>query len=261
MTVLHACASINQNEQLEDDDDAGIAYPFIAEPESIGRNGPEESFVIKSAVGDREYSIQIPGSAHDYDVQVPIADIGETDQDILSGKKSRSTPNTVATDREMLSTMPRINQEHPSDSALVDSAFGVYESEGPKQAPSYTLGLARIKELYKRHQYELALIEANHLLTFFANSSQLNKMKGTLLIKLHNQPLAEKAWIRALELDPSDRALRGALDRLQKRLMNSGRAQGIQKPAGPPEPIPTPVGTPPSSDDGIVTGEKRGQPP
>ena len=231
--------------------DTDIAYPFVAEPESLGRNGPQETFVIKSAVGDREYSIEIPGSANDYDVQVPISDIGVSDPDILSGKKTRNTANPVSTDREMLAGMPRIDRA--GDTSLVDSAFGVGSSDGPQQAPSYTLGLAKIKELFKKRQYELALVEVNSLLTFFANSPQLNKMKGTLLLRMYNPPLAEKAWIRALELDPDDRPLRAALDRLQKRIVNSGKSHGPSRPSGPAKPIPSAIGTPPPRDEGVLT--------
>ena len=251
--ILLSSACVSPRTYDESTGDSDIAYPFVAEPESLGRNGPQETFIIKSAVGDREYSIEIPGSANDYDVQVPISDLGISDPDILSGKKNRDTSSPVSTDREMLAGMPRIDRDHASDTSLVDSAFGVANSDGPKQAPSYTLGLAKIKELYKKRQYELALVEVNSLLTFFANSPQLNKMKGTLLLRLYNPPLAEKAWIRALELDPDDRPLRAALDRLQKRIINSGKSHGSSRPPGPSKPIPSAIGTPPPRDEGVLT--------
>jgi hypothetical protein len=260
LTLVTSCATKNSIFGGEPETDTAIAYPFVAETPAIGKDGPGESFVIKSAVGDKEYSIEIPGAANDYDVQVPIADIGVTDPDVLSGKKSKDTPNPVSTDREMLANMPRIDREHATDTALVDSAFGVGSADGPKQAPSYTLGLAKIKELFKRRQYELALVEVNSLLTFYANSPQLNKMKGTLLLRMHNQPLAEKAWIRALELDPDDRQLRAALDRLQRRMVNSGRAFGPTRPQGPPKGIPAPIGSEPPRDEGVLSSGSKVRP-
>lgn len=230
-----------------------IAYPFADEAESIGKNGPEDKFIIKSAVGDREYTIEIPGAARDYDVQVPLADLGESDTDVTSGKRPKSLGNPVQTDKEMVAALPRLDKDRPTDTAMLDSAFGVGNADGPRQSPSYTLGMAKVNEYYKRRQYEFALVELNNMLAFYPNSPKLHKMKGTVLIKMRNLSLAELAWIKALELDPTDRVVRQALDKLQKRIVASGKAVTPGTPLDQPPQVVTPVGSlPPKKEDALA---------
>lgn len=230
-----------------------IAYPFVDEARSLGRNGPEEKFVIKSAVGDREYTIEIPGAARDYDVQVPLGDLGETDGDVIAGRKPKQLASPVTTDKEMVAALPRLDKSRATDSALMDSAFGVGQTDGPKQSPSYTLGLAKVGDFYKRRQYEYALVEANNMLAFYPNSPQLHKMKGSILLKMRNLSLAELAWIRALELDPNDKVVRKALERLQKRIVQTGQSAASPTAATQPQQVPTPVGTlPPQKEDALA---------
>ena len=50
---------------------------------------------------------------------------------------------------------------------------------------------------------------------------QSHKMKGTVLMKMQNWQLAEKSWLRALDLAPHDAALRRGLERLQARIAKS----------------------------------------
>lgn len=217
--------------------DAGIegqiAYPFVEETRPLGTAGAatssDEKFIIRSAVGDREYSVEIPGGARDYDVMVPLGELGDAASGTGAsvGKPPRTLASAVRTDQEITKDLPRLEQRRPTDSAMLDQAFGVAESEGPEQAPSYTLGLARINEYYKKRDFEYCLIEVNQLLAFYPTSPKLLKMKGTVLLKLRQEALAERAWTRALDLAPSDRGLAKALERLRKRI-------GMTAPAGPP---------------------------
>jgi hypothetical protein len=246
---LGACASGGNGDGGGDEDllTGTIAYPFVDETKVLGDDRPaDDRFVIRSAVGGREYTIEIPGAARDYDVQVPLADLGESDDDVLSGKRPKAIGSPVATDQEMVATMPQLQKDRATDTALMDSAFGAGGAEGPRQAPSYTLGLAKVNELYKRRQYEFALVELNNMIAFYPNSPKLQKMKGTVLVKMRNLPLAELAWIKALELDPRDKGVRAALARLQKRLVQTGAA-----PAGLPldQDIPKPIGTVPPAQE------------
>ena len=130
--------------------------------------------------------IEIPRAATDYDVTVPLA---------VAKGQSEPEPrvrNPELTDKELVSEFPKPDDESLRDRALLDKAFGVSEQEGPRQAPSYTLNLAKIAKFYKQRKYEFALIEANNMLAFYPNSAQLYKMKGTVLLRLGNRKLAEK---------------------------------------------------------------------
>jgi predicted Zn-dependent protease len=117
-----------------------------------------------------------------------------------------------------VSDLPSVEKSNPAGTAFMDKAFGVGKSGGPGQDPSYTLGLARIMHQFKAKQFEYTLIEINNLLGFYPNSPKLHKMKGTIYIKLRNYTLAERSWIRALELDPQDRVLKESLARLQQKI-------------------------------------------
>ncbi len=247
--VASSCASdgVDPNEAIMH---GTIQYPFSS-TDPIGLNREQEKFVIRSAVGGSEYTIEIPGGARDFDVEVPLAAIhGGENNNLLGGRpKDLATPN--ATDKELVNALPSLARKRPTDTAMMDGAFGVGEHNGPRQAPSYSLGISKATKYYKKRQFEYALIEINNMLAFYPNSPKLLKMKGTCLIKMRNLQLAELAWIKALELTPRDKTLRRGVERLQKRIIAVGKtSQGIslEKPYN----VPTPVGTPSRNTEGAI---------
>ncbi len=199
-----------------------ISYPFADQTRPIGRDASQERFVIRSVKGGAEYIVEIPHGAEDYDISIPMTSL-PTDE----GKIKVQNPQL--TDRELLSTMPGPNQDQERDRSLLEDAMGVGTPDGPEQGPSYSLGLAKIMELYKKRDYEYALIEVNQLLSYYPNAARLYKMKGTILLKTGDLQLAEKAWIRAAELDPNDRAIQKGIERLRKR-------QELQQKTAPGKP-------------------------
>src|SRR4051794_22782828 len=101
-SLLGACASSGAEDRegsvADEIRNGNIAYPFVDETESLGREREDqdkERFIIRSAVGDHEYSVEIPGAARDFDVQVPLGDLGEKDPDVLNGKKPKSLGSPV----------------------------------------------------------------------------------------------------------------------------------------------------------------------
>jgi hypothetical protein len=245
-SLLFACATGSSYDPGEEMRGAPISFPFVDEEKPLDLDGPGEKFVIRSAVGAREYAIEIPGAGQDYDVQMPIADMGEKDPEVLAGTKPRNLPSPRQTDQELVGAMPRLERARESDTSFMDEAFGVGPSGGPRQAPSYTLGIARINRYYKERQLEYCLVEINALLSFYPTAVQLHKMKGTVLIKMRQFKLAEQAWTKALQLDPQDRSIRRALNRLQKRMMPPP-SQGEAPPSlsVPPLPDSMPESPPP----------------
>jgi tetratricopeptide (TPR) repeat protein len=130
--------------------------------------------------------------------------------------------------------MPKVNAQTEAELALLNKAFGVGEKDGPKQSPSYIMGIAKINGYYKERNYEYALIEINNLLTYYPTSEKLYKMKGTVLVKLGNLELAEKSWLRASELDPTDAVVRKGIDRLRKQITFNNQAMlNRQQPTAP----------------------------
>lgn len=213
-----------------------ISYPFVAETKRLGNNGQKSPFVIRSAVGASEYSVEIPENSGKYDIAIPLAEI--------SGKPSTSSGNTSArdakgmnpatTDKELVAALPDLAKNKPDETAMLDSAFGVGSPEGPVQSPSYTIGIAKVNQLYRERSFELALIELNNLLAFYPNSPKLLKMKGTLLVKTGNRDLAMRSWQRAYDLTPGDMALKRSIDRLNERIIAEQNARGMTKQTAPP---------------------------
>lgn len=209
-----------------------ISYPFTDHTRPIGKDTSGERFVIRSVRGGAEYIVEIPHGADDYDISIPM-----TALPVDEGKIKVQNPQL--TDRELLSTMPGPSKDQERDRSVLEEAMGVGAAEGPEQGPSYSLGLAKIMQLYKNRDYEYALIEVNQLLTYYPNAARLYKMKGTILLKTGDLQLAEKAWLRAAELDPTDRALQKGIERLRSRMqlqqkMSPGKPQSKSKKAKKP---------------------------
>lgn len=192
--------------------DGQISYPFPATTESIGKDPASDRFIIRSVKGQSEYIVEIPDGGDDYDIMVPMQGMSG------GGGEVRQDPkNPQLTDRELLSAMPRPDADQERDRAMLEDSLGVGADEASEQGPSYSLGLAKVNEFYKTRQFEFALIEINQLLSYYPNAARLYKMKGTILLKTGELDLAEKAWMRALELDPKDKGIERGLERLRKR--------------------------------------------
>ena len=189
-----------------------ISYPFYSESHLVGRSQRQDPFVIRTVKGDTEYIVEIPYAAEDYDIEIPLGEILPAD------KKNQHFKNAQVTDRELVSSMPKLSAATEEEKALLDKAFGVASNGGPRQAPSYTIGLNRVIENYKKNHYELSLVEINNLLSFYPTSVRLHKMKGTILIKLGNFKLAERSWLRASELNPNDPVILRGINKLRERM-------------------------------------------
>ncbi len=208
--LLTHCAT---NEKiLSENNSLPIAPPVEFSTTPLGKNTNSDKVIIKSMTTDSEFSVELPGGPTDYDLEVPLAQVTHKNQ-----IKKNAPGNPVSTDRELLASMPRLEESHGADTASLDALLGVSPENGPTQSPSYTLGIAKATEYYRQRDYEFALIEVNNLLTFFPQSPKLHMMKGTIYLKMQNYNLAEKSWQKSLELMPQNVSLKHALARLQQR--------------------------------------------
>ena len=199
-----------------------ISYPFVGETRPLGKTNPRQPFVVRSAVGAREYTVEIPDNSAKYDIQIPVAELTPAgDQPFASSSfpGDRRQVNPTNTDKELVSALPDLEKTKSGKTGMLDAAFGVGRPEGPVQSPSYTLGIARVNHHFKNRDFELALVELNNLLAFYPNSPKLLKMKGTLLVKTGNRELAMRSWQRALDLSPNDMALKTSINRLNDRIL------------------------------------------
>jgi tetratricopeptide (TPR) repeat protein len=242
--IFAACATSSQ-ETSQRPLTGSISYPFVGETRSLGKTNPRQPFVVRSAVGAHEYTVEIPDNAAKYDIQIPVAELAPRNaQDFgaspLAGGRRQSNP--ANTDKELVSALPDLGKSKSGKTEMLDAAFGVGKPEGPIQSPSYTLGIARVNQHFKNRDFELALVELNNLLAFYPNSPKLLKMKGTLLVKTGNRELAMKSWQRALDLSPGDLALKTSINNLNERILAEKNARssnsqntpgGLSQPTDP----------------------------
>lgn len=224
--------------------EGNISYPFVEKTSPLGRTQGKQPFVIRSAVGASEYTVEIPDNAGRYDIQIPMAELsprGSADA-VAAANLNNKTPNPATTDKELVAALPALSKSKPGETAMMDTAFGVGSPEGPVQSPSYSIGIARVNQYFRERNFELALVELNNILAFYPNSPKLLKMKGTLLIKTGNRELAMQSWQRALDLAPTDSSLKRSIDRLNERILaeqnarpkkNEGNASSTITPIAP----------------------------
>lgn len=209
-----ACSSSDQQSEIEKILYGQIQYPF-AQTQPIGRNQPKEKFVIRTSVGNTEYVIEIPNSGQDYNIEIPLASL---EQGAIGGPaRPRGLAKPNITDKEMIAALPRMQNMGGGNSQMMDKAFGLESRDAKPGAPSYSLGLAKVRKLFSEKNFEYALIEANQMLAYYPTSGKLHKMKGSIYFRLNNLELAEKAWVRALEINPKDRRLQKGLERLREK--------------------------------------------
>ena len=213
---------------------APITYPFFAADEPLGQDRAGDKFIIRTISGPTEYVVEIPQAAADYDVEVPVANAP-------GAARNGPVKNPQITDRELVASMPKLDEKAREDQALTDKIIGVNAHGGPAQSPSYVMNIEKINQLYRDNNFEYALVEINNLLAFYPTDTKLYKMKGTILLKLGNLQLAQKSWQRASHLAPDDATIRKGLEYLQRMIERNKRVTAA-------EPIPMPgaaLATPP----------------
>jgi len=220
----HSQSPTSSESPLEERLSGPISFPF-GPTTSMGTPEKREPFVIRSNTGAAEYQVELPGAGRDYEVEIPVS---------LEGSKNPKQAQTdaklgsaVATDKELLSELPDMEVRQGATAALLDKSMGVGKTDRG-QGPSYSLGLAKIRNYYSAKQFEYSLIELNNLLAFYPGSPLLYKMKGSILLKLGNKSLASKSWAKALELAPGDKVLQVALSRLMKSIQASSTAGPVE---------------------------------
>lgn len=173
-------------------------------PESVVKNprkkhAPEpvaQPYVIKMSDGKRTWQVEIPVGAGspsfsaaiplevDVAAQPPMAQT-EADREIIAAKKAAGEP------------VPKVKPGEEAHTA------------------SYLATIARVKELYKKKQYELALVDLVELDRQYPDDERILEMKGTLYMRLNRPNEAKKAWERALSLNPNNEVVARALERLE----------------------------------------------
>jgi tetratricopeptide (TPR) repeat protein len=90
------------------------------------------------------------------------------------------------------------------------------DDKPPSARSSYLLTLAKVKDLYKARQYELALVELAELDRQYPEDEHILSMKGSLYERLGNKRLAREAWEQTLRINPFNLPVSQALESLRK---------------------------------------------
>lgn len=172
--------------------------------EGQGRTTPQP-YVVKMSDGTRTWQIEVPGSDQPggFETVIPL----DQDPNGPLGKVTLASPSLPQTeaDREI------IEAKKQKGEPIAAPAPG----EQPKKA-SYLATIARAKELYKRRQYELAMMDIVELDRMYPDDERVLEMKGTLYLKLNRPNEAKKAWERVLALNPNNQGVARALEQLQE---------------------------------------------
>lgn len=178
-----------------------IPESAIARPAKAGakkRAAGVEPFVIKMSDGTRTWQFEIP-AAHStaaFEAVLPL-DLG----DEVARAPLGNAPETTA-DREVKA------QATPRTAPAPDAA------DPAAPSPSYLATLAKVNALFRKRQYEIALIELTRLEQAYPEDERVLEMKGTLYYRLRKPKLAREAWERVLALNPDNAAVAQALENL-----------------------------------------------
>lgn len=162
----------------------------------------ERPYVIKMSDGRRTWQIELPAGpgAPAFEASIPLG---------VAVEEAPSLPLTEA-DREILDA-----KRSSGEAVLRPSERSGGASGG--EPPSYLRTLARVRELYRARQFELALVELVRLERSFPDDIRILEMKGTLLSRLGRPDEARAAWERVLALEPDNRVVLRALEALADR--------------------------------------------
>ena len=180
-------------------------------------------YVVRMTDGDQSWEIQVPEIATAYEVHIPLrgkpgagggmpvdlATLTAADKEIVGQRevdaRARADEPEAATD-DGSGAPPRAPR--PRTASTADGAAA------PRS--SYLLTLAKVKDLYRTRNYEIALVELVALEREYPNDERIMSMKGSLYEKLGRRQLAREAWEAVLALNPYNLQVAEALQRLGK---------------------------------------------
>jgi len=209
--------------------------------------GPNESgsarsrYVVRMTDGDQDWEFQLPEIATAYEVRIPLR--GKAGQNGIPVDQATLT----AADKEIVGQREvdaRLRAEGPppgdqGDNYLAPDGMGPNGEgtegarpaglrtgrpnpggapAGPAATPrsSYLLTLAKVKDLYRSRNYEIALVELVALEREYPNDERIMSMKGSLYEKLGRRQLARESWEAVLSINPYNLQVAEALQRLGK---------------------------------------------
>ncbi len=197
-------------------------------------------YVVRMTDGQRDWEIQLPEIATSYEVKVPMsgkpatrlavdmATMTAADREILQEREAAARaesgePEPAKDDGGAQKPTTRAKWAGARDEGETKPTADKRptprkpgDDKAPAAKASYLLTLARVKDLYRSKQYELALVELTELDRQYPDDEHILSMKGSLYERLGNKNLAREAWQQTLRINPYNLAVLEALQRLGK---------------------------------------------
>ena len=219
-------------------------------PYTAGGEPPRTRYVVKMTDGQRDWEIQLPEIATAYEVKVPmsgkvtgmradLASMTAADREIMAEREASARAEQLAdgdrpkdardgnVGRKAGARGKRAADDEDEDDGKdtkagkpdrrrVTPASAPGSDKPPAAKASYLLTLARVKDMYRARQYELALVELVELERQYPDDEHILSMKGSLAERLGQKQMAREAWQQALRINPYNLAILEALQRLSK---------------------------------------------
>jgi len=196
-------------------------------------NSGRGRYTVRVTDGDKDWTFTIPEIATAYEVRIPL----RGGENTPAGGIAVDQPVLTAADKEIVGQREvdaRLRAEEPPPGDPAGPASDGDGEAGPRaprpRAPkgtptsttgntpkaSYLLTLAKVKDLYRTRNYEIALVELVALEKQYPNDERIMSMKGSLYEKVGRRQLAREAWEAVLALNPYNLQVAEALQRLGK---------------------------------------------
>jgi hypothetical protein len=210
----------------------------LMRPAGDGNNG-RGRYTVRVTDGDKDWTFTIPEIATAYEVRIPL----RGGENAPGGGIPVDQPTLTAADKEIVGQREvdaRVRADEPrsgdaAEAAQDQEADGAGAGEPAPRPPraraakgtpvvattatpkaSYLLTLAKVKDLYRTRNYEIALVELVALEKQYPNDERIMSMKGSLYEKVGRRQLAREAWEAVLALNPYNLQVAEALQRLGK---------------------------------------------
>lgn len=217
---------------------------------------PDDSYVIRMSNGEQTWEVEFPSTASGYEMHIPLSEkrargpadqlqwssenLTEADRELLEqmrrenpqmrdegvfvGGESASDPSGQQKKGDQGEDAATSDNKQEGESDAKPKAQKRPSQQGEqsgqkasKYKPSYLLGIQEVRNLYRRGNYELAMVRLKKLEEAYPGDVKLLTMKGTLWMNLDRPSLARKAWEQVLQIDPDNRQVIEALQRLNRR--------------------------------------------
>lgn len=184
--------------------------------------GRGEPVVVKMSDGKRTFQFEIPMAAGTapFQATVPIdvydaaVDRYETEADREIKEAARKPDESAAAAPGEAPAAEKPGGEKPTAEKKGAEKEPAAKAAKEPQGRSYLATLARVNGLFRKRQYELALIDLVALEREYPDDERILEMKGTLYWRLKKPKLAREAWERVLALNPDNAAVAQALEHL-----------------------------------------------